>query len=105
MTRRPPLSVSRFRAMVVKEFIQMRRDRLTFGMMIGIPLLELVLFGYAINSDPRHLPTAVIGRQHGPHGRTLLQAIRSSDYFDLVGEVKTEAEAHACWRGAKSSSS
>ena len=54
----------RFWAIVVKEFIQMRRDRLTFGMMIGIPLIQLVLFGYAINSDPKHLPTAIYsGRQ------------------------------------------
>ena len=60
----------RFWAMVVKEFVQMRRDRLTFGMMIGIPLIQLVLFGFAINSDPKHLPTAVLaGRQRssGPH--------------------------------------
>ena len=47
---------ARFWAMVVKEFVQMRRDRLTFGMMIGIPLMQLVLFGFAINSDPKHLP-------------------------------------------------
>jgi ABC-2 type transport system permease protein len=81
--------------MVVKEFLQMRRDRLTFGMIIGIPLLQLVLFGYAINSDPKHLATGVLLADHGPHGRTLLHAIRNSDYFDLVREVKTEADAHA----------
>jgi ABC-2 type transport system permease protein len=80
--------------MVVKEFVQMRRDRLTFGMMVGIPLLQLVLFGYAINSDPKHLPTAVLLADHGPHGRTLLQAIRNSDYFDFVRQLSTEAEAH-----------
>ena len=63
-------SPARCWAMVVKEFIQMRRDRLTFGMMIGIPLLQLILFGFAINSDPRHLPTAVLladRRPAGPH--------------------------------------
>ncbi len=49
----------RFWAVVEKEFIQMRRDRVTFAMMVGIPLVQLVLFGYAINSDPKHLPTAV----------------------------------------------
>ena len=53
-------SLTRFWAMVVKEFVQMRRDRLTFGMMIGIPLMQLVLFGFAINSDPRQLPAAVL---------------------------------------------
>ena len=50
-------------AIVLKEFIQMRRDRVTFGMMIGIPLIQLMLFGFAINSDPRHLPTAIDASQ------------------------------------------
>ncbi len=85
-------SPARCWAVVVKEFIQMRRDRLTFGMMIGIPLLQLVLFGLAINSDPRHLPAAVILADDGPEGRTLLNAIRNSSYFDFVRELKTEDE-------------
>jgi ABC-2 type transport system permease protein len=79
----------------VKEFVQMRRDRLTFGMMIGIPLLQLVLFGYAINSDPKHLPTGVLLADNGPQGRTLLYAIRNSRYFDFVRQMKTETEAQA----------
>src|SRR5437764_15154579 len=86
-------SAARFWAMVVKEFVQMRRDRLTFGMMIGIPLMQLVLFGFAINSDPKRLPAAVLLADHGPQGRTLLHAIRNSEYFDFVREVNTEAEA------------
>jgi ABC-2 type transport system permease protein len=90
----PGFSFSRFKAIIVKEFIQMRRDRLTFGMMVGIPLLQLILFGFAINSDPKHLPTAVLIADHGPHGRTILQAIRNSSYFDFVSQVATEAEAH-----------
>ncbi len=85
-------SVERFWAMVVKEFIQMRRDRVTFGMMIGIPLLQLILFGYAINTDPKHLPTGVLLADHGPQGRTLLYAIQNSSYFDLVRQLKTESE-------------
>jgi ABC-2 type transport system permease protein len=88
-------SAARFRAMVVKEFIQMRRDRLTFGMMIGVPLLQLVLFGFAINSDPRHMSAAVRVADHGPQGRTVLYALRNSTYFDFIREVETEAEAHA----------
>jgi len=72
MKGRRRFSVERFWAMVVKEFIQMRRDRVTFGMMIGIPLLQLILFGYAINTDPKHLPTGVLLADHGPQGRTLL---------------------------------
>jgi ABC-2 type transport system permease protein len=94
MSWQPAFSPARFWAMVVKEFVQMRRDQLTFGMMIGVPLLQLVLFGYAINSDPRHMSAAVLVADNGPHGRTLLHAIRNSTYFDFVREVKTEAEAH-----------
>ena len=87
-------SFARFRAVVLKEFIQMRRDRLTFAMMVGIPLFQLILFGYAINSDPKHLPTAVLAVDHGPQTRTLLNAVRNSGYFDVVRELSTEAEAH-----------
>jgi ABC-2 type transport system permease protein len=87
-------SFARFGAMIVKEFIQMRRDRLTFGMMVGIPLLQLVLFGFAINADPKHLPTAVLVADYGPQARTILQAIRNSSYFDFVRQLETETEAH-----------
>ncbi|MGH8609022.1 MAG: ABC transporter permease [Gammaproteobacteria bacterium] len=87
-------SLARFRAMVVKEFIQMRRDRVTFAMMVGIPLIQLVLFGFAINSDPKHLPAAVLLADHGPQARTLLHAIRNSEYFDFVRQVETESEGH-----------
>jgi len=80
-------------AIVLKEFVQMRRDRVTFGMMVGIPLLQLTLFGYAINSDPRHLPTAVRIADHGAFARTLVAALRQSEYFSIVREAATEAEA------------
>jgi ABC-2 type transport system permease protein len=80
-------------AIVLKEFIQMKRDRVTFGMMVGIPLMQLMMFGFAINSDPRHLPTAVLAADQGPFARTLVQALRTSDYFALVREATTEAEA------------
>jgi len=93
MRKRRGFSLGRFWGIVVKEFIQMRRDRLTFGMMIGIPLLQLVLFSFAINSDPKNLPTAVLQADHGPQARTLLHAIRNSAYFDFVMELQSEAEA------------
>lgn len=80
-------------AIVLKEFIQMRRDRVTFGMMVGIPLLQLTLFGYAINSDPRHLPTAVRLGDQGPFARSLVWALKNSDYFTIVRETASEAEA------------
>jgi len=85
-------SFKRFWAVIVKEFIQMRRDRLTFGMMVGIPLLQLMLFGFAINSDPKHLPTAVIVQDYSPFSRTFLWSLRNSRYFDIVTEAKSEQE-------------
>jgi len=94
MTEGSHFSGRRLGAMIVKEFTQMRRDRLTFAMMLGIPVLQLLLFGYAINSDPRHLPTAVLLADHGPQGRTILHALRNSTYYDFTREVATEAEAH-----------
>ena len=93
MNRRREFSLQRFWAIVVKEFIQMRRDRLTFGMVVGIPLIQLVLFGYAINSDPKRLPTAVLLADNGPQGRSLMYAIRNSGYFEFVRQLKTEDEA------------
>nr|MDQ3624961.1 ABC transporter permease [Verrucomicrobiota bacterium] len=92
MKWRPRISLARLWGIVVKEFVQMRRDRLTFGMMLGIPLLQLILFGFAINSDPRHLPAAVLIADHGPQARTLLSALRNSTYFDFVRQVQTESE-------------
>jgi len=86
-------TLHRLWAMVLKEFIQMRRDRLTFGMMVGIPLLQLMLFGFAINSDPRHLPTAVRLADHGPFARALVTALQRSEYFAVMRETADEAEA------------
>ena len=88
----PQFSLERFKGIVLKEFIQMRRDRLTFAMMLGIPLLQLILFGYAINVNPRHLPTEVLLADNGPQGRALLYAFQNTSYFDFVRQLKTEAE-------------
>ncbi len=82
----------RFWAIVGKEFIQMRRDRVTFAMMIGIPMLQLILFGYAINSDPKHLPTAVYSADNSVFSRTIVWGLRNSSYFDITQEAKNEAE-------------
>ena len=83
----------RFWAVVLKEFVQMKRDRVTFAMMVGIPLLQLMLFGFAINSDPRHLPTVVVSADHGPFSRTLVAALQHSGYFHVLRQVGSEAEA------------
>jgi ABC-2 type transport system permease protein len=82
----------RFWAIVGKEYIQMRRDRVTFAMMVGIPILQLILFGYAINSDPKHLPTAVYSADHSVFSRTIVWGLRNSSYFDVVREPGNEAE-------------
>jgi ABC-2 type transport system permease protein len=92
MSPHPRFSFERLRGIIAKEFTQMRRDRLTFAMMVGIPLMQLTLFGLVINSDPRHLPAAVLLADSGPQGRTLLQAMKNSTYFDFVQQVRTETE-------------
>ncbi|HYP17913.1 MAG TPA: ABC transporter permease [Opitutus sp.] len=85
-------------AIVLKEFIQMKRDRVTFGMMVGIPLMQLLLFGFAINADPKHLPTALRVADQGPFARTLVVALQHSQYFRIVAEAATEAEAERLLR-------
>jgi ABC-2 type transport system permease protein len=92
---RTPLSWRRFRAVLIKEFIQMRRDRLTFAMMIGVPLMQLTLFGYAINTDPKHMPTALIVADNSEFTRTFVQAMKTSEYFDIVGELADEEAGRA----------
>jgi ABC-2 type transport system permease protein len=87
------LSWSRWVGIIVKEFIQLRRDRLTFGMIVGIPIMQLILFGYAINSDPKHLPSAAVIADHSVYSRTLLQGLKNSDYFRIDHEVSGNAEA------------
>ena len=88
----PRFTFHRLWAMVLKEFIQMKRDRVTFAMMVGIPLLQLMMFGFAINSDPRHLPAALRTADQGPFARSFIQAMRTSDYFVIVRETASEAE-------------
>lgn len=83
-------SFSRWWSMVLKEFLQLRRDRLTFAMIVGIPIAQLVLFGFAINNDPRHLPTAIISADHSEFTRSFITAMKSSDYFDIVGDLPDE---------------
>jgi len=100
MTATRGLSWRRFYAVLVKEFVQMRRDRLTFAMMVVIPIMQLVLFGYAINADPRALPTAVLIADDSPYARSFVAALENSGYFRIVRTLVTEVEAeHALARG------
>jgi ABC-2 type transport system permease protein len=89
------ISFSRIGAVFLKELIQMRRDRLTFAMIIGIPILQMVLFGYAINSDPKHLPTAVNVQDPSVYSRTLVRALENSGYFRVTNVIKGEREGAA----------
>ncbi len=88
------LAMSRIVAMFVKEFIQLRRDRPTFAMIVGIPLMQLLLFGYAINTDPKHLPTAVIIKDDSDMARAMLAALRATDYFDIKYVAQGEEDAN-----------
>ncbi|NCP65358.1 MAG: ABC transporter permease [Paraglaciecola sp.] len=85
-------SVARLLAIANKELIQMRRDRMTFAMMLGVPLMQLMLFGYAINTDPKHLPTAVITEEQSPVVRSILSALEHSDYYQLRYSLTDHAE-------------
>jgi len=95
---RPGQAFLRLWAMFVKEFIQLRRDRPTFAMIIGIPLIQLLLFGYAINTDPKHLPTALLSQDDSPIARAIVAAFRTTDYFDIRQEASGETEALALIR-------
>src|ERR1700751_4940196 len=79
-------------AMVVKEFIQLRRDRVSFAMIVMIPIMQLLLFGYAINTTPRHLPTAVLLQEDSDLGRSILKALENTSYFHFTQEGHTVEE-------------
>ena len=86
-------SWQRLLAVLSKEFIQMRRDRLTFAMMVGIPIMQLCLFGFAINTDPKHLPTAVVAAESSEFSRRMISAMVLSGYFDVIKQPAKIEEA------------
>ena len=88
-------------AVLVKEFIQLKRDRVSFAMIIMIPLIQLLLFGYAINTNPRHLPTAVLLQENSDLGRSILAALKNTDYFNVIERPSTEAELDAMLASGK----
>jgi ABC-2 type transport system permease protein len=91
--REPPFGFwRRSYAMVVKEFIQLRRDRVSFAMIVMIPVMQLLLFGYAINTTPRHLPTAVLLQEDSDLGRSILKALENTSYFAFTREVHSVEE-------------
>ena len=86
------LSLNRILAVLTKEFIQLTRDKLTYAMILVMPIVQLMLFGYAINSDPRDLPTAVLVQDHGPMARSTLSALAHNGYFKIVREAASPEE-------------
>ena len=86
------IDLSRTFAMLIKEFVQLRRDRLTFSTMIFIPVVQLLLFGYAINTTPRHLPTAVLVHEENDLTRSVLAALGNTSYFSVTRIASSEAE-------------
>ena len=91
-------SVTRWWGIVLKEFLQLKRDRITFGMIVGIPIIQIVLFGFAINTDPKLLPTTVVQGDHSEFTRSFLAAMKASGYFELVSESPDEQAAQELLR-------
>jgi ABC-2 type transport system permease protein len=85
-------SGGRVLAVMIKEFKQLTRDRLTYAMMLGLPVIQLLLFGYAINTEPRHLPTAVLVQEDSVFARSIVGALAHSAYFDLAAQARSPAE-------------
>ena len=83
------LSFSRIQAILIKELIQMKRDRLTFAMLLMIPIMQLILFGFVIHNHPKHLPTAIYLQENTEITRSIISNMAQSDYFDVVADVNT----------------
>ncbi|MBD3727098.1 MAG: ABC transporter permease [Moraxella osloensis] len=83
------LSFSRIQAILIKELIQMKRDRVTFAMLLMIPIMQLILFGFVINNHPKHLPTAIYLQENTEITRSIISNMAQSDYFDVVADVNT----------------
>ena len=95
MRRLASFSFARWWSMVLKEFLQLRRDRVTFAMIVMLPIMQLTLFGYAINTDPRHMPTGVIQGDHSELTRSFLSAMELTDYFTITETLPDEAAGRA----------
>lgn len=85
-------SLDRMMAVLVKEFIQLRRDRVTYALILVVPVIQMLLFGYAINTDPRHLPTALLVQENSVFARSVVSSLANSDYFDIVRQARSPAE-------------
>src|SRR5215813_3772771 len=98
-------SFERFLAVLHKEWIQVRRDPMTLRLIIALPVMQLFLFGYAINTDPKHLPTGLLSSEHSQYVRTIVAALRNTGYYDIRPFASEEAGESARWPQARSCSS
>jgi ABC-2 type transport system permease protein len=87
------LNFGRFYAIMLKEFLQLRRDKLTFAMMVAMPIIQMALFGFAINGDPKQLPTAIVAQEQGSFTRSIVRALENSGYFKVIAPDVSTAEA------------
>ena len=85
-------SLDRMIAVLVKEFIQLTRDRVTYALILVVPIVQMLLFGYAINTDPRHLPTALLVQENSVLARSIVSSLANSAYFDIVRQARSPAE-------------
>lgn len=92
---------SRVMAMLIKEFIQLKRDRATLGMIVGIPIIQLLLFGYAINMNPKNLPTALNSQDHSSFTRTFVEGMKNTGYFKFTALSHSEKEAERLLKQGK----
>jgi len=88
-------SLERMTAVLVKEFIQLTRDRITYALILAVPVIQMLLFGYAINTDPRHLPTALLVQENSVFARSVVSGIANSSYFDITHQARTPVELDA----------
>mgnify|MGYP002640928627 FL=1 len=95
------ISFARIKAVLLKEFVQMRRDRMTFAMMVGIPIMQLIMFGFAINSDPRHLPTALMDRDQSSFSRSIIKAVENSTFMNITYRPESDQDAEKLMREGK----
>lgn len=86
--------LQRFFSILLKEFIQIRRDPVTIAMLVMIPLIQLVLFGFAINQNPHHLPTVIVSNDHSPLTRDFIDSVQNTDYFQIINSNATEQQAN-----------
>lgn len=99
MSARRMFSITRWWGVVIKEFLQLKRDRLTFAMIVGIPIVQLLLFGYAINSDPRNMPAVLVLGEQTPFTRSLAAALDNSDYYSIMETTDEERARRALSTG------